>query len=297
MASTAIVIAIEDGDKVVVKKTVTRPETGTEKVVKIENLPAKKLAYEVSAYPTDTGTGVAQALGSAIVEIMDGKDVPVTITMNSTIDHIVLAPATDQSIDAGVTFKVLAMPRNRANEDVLILPNGITWTSTDANIAFVDKSGLVTGVKAGSAVITATEPESNKIATLSVKVQDNGCKIPPDITSPDVAWIGMPTIFVPGATYNVQLKIDKPLRNGPGDGSEIRISLPGGMRSSWVIDGQPFNLSNGDVFIFLDSNPPTTHTFSFTLLSTLGGCYAPSSVVGYFSNKTYLETHTAIKSH
>jgi uncharacterized protein YjdB len=46
----------------------------------------------------------------------------------------------------------------------------VSWSSSDIGVAFVDYSGKVTGVKAGSATITVTTADGSKTATCSVTV-------------------------------------------------------------------------------------------------------------------------------
>ena len=52
----------------------------------------------------------------------------------------------------------------------------VTWTSGNTSIATVSSSGLVTGVAAGSVVITATASDRRTTATSAVSVwQNDGC--------------------------------------------------------------------------------------------------------------------------
>lgn len=49
----------------------------------------------------------------------------------------------------------------------------ITWTSSDETVAVVDKTGHVTGISEGNAIISATTADGNIVRTCNVKVTNN----------------------------------------------------------------------------------------------------------------------------
>ena len=67
------------------------------------------------------------------------------------------------------TYQLEVIP-NPAQAD---LPDGITWKSSDEEVATVSESGLVTGVKAGTATITASVPGFDDL-TCAVTVVEKG---------------------------------------------------------------------------------------------------------------------------
>ena len=73
----------------------------------------------------------------------------------------------ETTIDVGSkeALSVTFNPTNATNKS-------ITWTSSDTSVATVSSSGVVSGVKAGTATITATSQESGKTATCVVTVND-----------------------------------------------------------------------------------------------------------------------------
>ncbi len=73
----------------------------------------------------------------------------------------------ETTIDVGSTeaLSVTFNPTNATNKS-------ITWTSSDTSVATVSNSGVVSGVKAGTATITATSQENGKTATCVVTVND-----------------------------------------------------------------------------------------------------------------------------
>ncbi|MGI6488049.1 MAG: Ig-like domain-containing protein [Syntrophothermaceae bacterium] len=83
--------------------------------------------------------------------------VPVTgVTLNKT--SITLNEGQSERLTATVT------PANATNK-------AVTWSSSNASVATVDGNGNVTGVKAGSVVITVKTADGNKTATCQVTVK------------------------------------------------------------------------------------------------------------------------------
>ena len=72
----------------------------------------------------------------------------------------------EKTIEAGKTFQMAAWPQptNATNKTV-------TWTSSNSAVAKVSSKGLVTAVKAGSAVITVKTADGGKTAACKITVQ------------------------------------------------------------------------------------------------------------------------------
>lgn len=113
---------------------------------------ASRMAVAIEDYLSSAGssspTGV-QSVGSTDVAEATG------VTLNPTT--LTVAVGETAAITSTVT---------PANAD-----QSVTWTSSDAKIAKVDETGKVTGVKAGTATITATTA-NGKTATCAVTVAD-----------------------------------------------------------------------------------------------------------------------------
>lgn len=101
---------------------------------------------------TATTTDGTNLKASCTVTVND----PTSITLNKTTDLI----------NVGETDKLIAS----------VTPAGqaVTWESSDSSIATVDGNGNVTGIKAGTVVITAaTEDGKTASCTVTVKEQEN----------------------------------------------------------------------------------------------------------------------------
>jgi Leucine-rich repeat (LRR) protein len=108
-----------------------------------------------------------------------------TYNITVTRAEALAVPVTDISLDkTSTTIQVgsteqltpTVSPENATNKNV-------TWTSDKTDIAIVDEDGVVTGVKAGTATITAAADDGNKTAACTVTITDNSETNPVDITT------------------------------------------------------------------------------------------------------------------
>ena len=112
-------------------------------------------------------SGVAP--GSAtITAVSGGQSGTSTITVTTTsvsVASVTVSPATP-SVTVGQTVQLSATMKD-ANSNTLT-GRTATWVSSNTNVATVTGSGLVTGVTAGTATITATSEGKNGTATVTV---------------------------------------------------------------------------------------------------------------------------------
>jgi uncharacterized protein YjdB len=117
-----------------------------------------------------SGLVSAIAAGTATITVTTqdgGKTAPSTITVTATtvpVTGVSVSP-TLASIATSATQQLTATvsPANATNKNV-------SWASNNSSIATVSTSGLVTGVAAGSAIITVTTQDGNKTATSTITV-------------------------------------------------------------------------------------------------------------------------------
>lgn len=94
-----------------------------------------------------------------------GAEIEVTYTAETIHPTSVSVSPTTASIEVGSTVQLTetVLPSNATDKS-------ITWSSSNASVATVNSSGLVTGVSAGNATITVTTVDGSYTATCAVTV-------------------------------------------------------------------------------------------------------------------------------
>jgi uncharacterized protein YjdB len=99
----------------------------------------------------------------------DGKSGNATVTVRTTVEAIELVPGA-ANIKVSETLELVAITRD-GNGNVLT-GRQIEWSSSDDRVATVSRTGLVTGIAAGTAQITAmTEGEKGSARITVAPVQ------------------------------------------------------------------------------------------------------------------------------
>ena len=115
-----------------------------------------------------TITAVAPGTASITFAADDGSGIsavlPVTVNAPTAVESIALA-ITENTVYEGQVFSLYPIftPSNATNQQV-------NWSSSNPDVATVDDYGQVTGVSAGTAVITVTSADGNFTATCTVTV-------------------------------------------------------------------------------------------------------------------------------
>ena len=141
----AIRITITNGSAIVGDKLFPRPDQGGQTAAAISGLPAGvPLTATVYAFPNAAGTGVPVAQAAIPITIVANQNTQApTITLNSAIDHVDVAPGTllavgqslttsgqPLSVTVGQTLPLLATPRDSSNNVVLIAPGNLSGLRT-----------------------------------------------------------------------------------------------------------------------------------------------------------------------
>lgn len=116
-------------------------------------------------------TGVVSGNATITATTVDGaKTATCTVIISNVPVASVSVNPTTGSLGVGTTTQLTAtvLPANATNKSV-------TWTTSNASIATVSATGLVTGVATGSATITVTTVDGAKTATCIVTVGSTSC--------------------------------------------------------------------------------------------------------------------------
>jgi len=117
---------------------------------------------------TQTGRVTGILPGTAIITaVIDGKAGNSTVTVNLVpVAKVTVVPA-DVAVSTGKTTQLQARVTDAAGNQ--LSGRSVTWTSSDTRIVTIDANGVASGVRKGSAVITASS--EGKAGTGTVRVQ------------------------------------------------------------------------------------------------------------------------------
>src|SRR2546426_762367 len=134
---------------------------------------------------TVDGTGLVTGVSAGpavITATSEGKSGSASVTVTAPVATVTVTPAT-ASVAVGQTVQLTATLRD-ANGNVLS-GRTVLWTSDNAVVATVDGTGLVTGVSAGPAVITATSEGKSGSASVTVTAPSGA----PECATPQAGWV------------------------------------------------------------------------------------------------------------
>ena len=192
-ALSLVVTATKDGQAVgsvrIQRPTATATLTG---------LPYGTLGVTIKAYPTASGTGVAQALGAGEMTVAEDEPGQFGVALESSVKDLAITPAA-VTLVRGATVSVGASAKDKDGAIVLLAvgtaAEALTWKVTPPSAATVVGTGptvALTGNVEGDATISA-----------SLKVKDNGTTVesveaPVRVMAPLVA-AGLPSAGYPVA--------------------------------------------------------------------------------------------------
>ena len=169
LAANSIVVTIYLGTAQLQQKVLPRPAGGGSSSGTFALLPTGSLSATATACPNADGTGVAQAAATVPFVVQANLTTPLSITMNSTIDHLAVSSAS-VTVYTGASTPVTVTAYDAAGS--VVITSAFRWNSTNTAITSVDQSGNITGVAALSTpvTVTVTETESGKSTSVSVTV-------------------------------------------------------------------------------------------------------------------------------
>ena len=115
--------------------------------------------------PSGLVTGVAAGTAT-LTATSEGKSGTATVTVTIVpVASVTVSPASS-SLAVGQTVQLTATPKDSAGN--ALTGRVVTWVSSAAGVATVSASGLVTGVAAGTATLTATSEGKSGTAAVTV---------------------------------------------------------------------------------------------------------------------------------
>src|SRR5437879_4627312 len=112
------------------------------------------------------------ATGRAALLVATLSALSITCLSPPTGTGALLVTPTAASVGVGDAVRLTAIPQD-GGRDPVRAPT-LTWTSSDATVATVDATGLVTGVAPGSATITASTGDQSGSAQIIVSAHPPG---------------------------------------------------------------------------------------------------------------------------
>ena len=138
--------------------------------------------------------GYVRFIGMTIRPVLREPSYPVaSVSLDKTELELVIGETS--------TLSATVLPNNATNKMV-------SWSSSNESVATVSSDGLVTGVAAGSAIITVTTSDGGKTATCNVTVKESSS---PSVLPPNAVDLGLPS-GIKWASHN--LGASKPEENG-----------------------------------------------------------------------------------
>lgn len=291
--------------------------SGAEKVAVIVNvrnsaqtftIPAGMAGTYKNAYNGETmalTSGATQALTAYQYIVLTNANVtPVAVT------GVTVSPASI-SIKAGLTQQLSASiaPANATNQNV-------TWTSSNAAVATVNASGLVTAVAAGTANITVKTDDGNKTAVCAVTVTPattftvhfyrpstwgTGIRI--------YWWAAQPTGILADGTWPGVLMTNEG-NNWYGytftnvtttnlifnDGTNKTADLSRAGTNGWYMDGVWYNAQPSVIAVTGVSVSPTTATLNVSATQQLTATVSPTNATNKTVSWSSLNTAVATVS-
>lgn len=138
-------VTLSKGGTAQLTATVT-PSDATNRTVKYSSSNTRVATVSSSGKITAVGGGTAKITATA-----GGRSAVCTVSVNVKQTGITVSGAKDRTVGEGSTLKLSVAKVPSDATDVY----AVSWSSSDTSVATVSSNGTVTGVKIGSAVITA----------------------------------------------------------------------------------------------------------------------------------------------
>jgi uncharacterized protein YjdB len=197
---------------------------------------------------TVSSLGVVTAVGTGTVSItgtVDGMNSSATLVATSAVVASVSVTAASTSLTLGQTTQATAVLKD-ASGNTVTAP--VTWSSSAPAVATVSSSGLITGMSAGSATITATSGTVSGTLPMPVGQSTTNSPSPTGFTAPELPRNFVDSKFVAptGSTINVP------------PGGDIQAAINSAKPGDEIVL-QAGATYNGNYFLTVKSGGDATH--------------------------------------
>ncbi len=204
------------------------------------------------------GLVTAVSAGTAtITASSEGKSGSAAIAVTAVPVGFVTVTPPSASVLVGSTVQLSAATLDAARNPL----NGraVTWGSSSTAIATVSATGVVTGVNAGTAVITATSEGKSASSTVTVTAP-----APAIFTTPDTYFIDL------NQTLNVGGYVTQDFTVGGTTKLVLRVAADYGVDAVVMTPGQKANFQAGGAFSYIDG---FTNQFGTKTITLSAGTY------------------------
>ena len=116
--------------------------------------------------PAANGSGLRNLDNNEFMGLVDGRTLPIKFRIETGVIGNVAIQPPEATVDEGTTQQLVAIVTDLHGDPIAA---GVVWRSSNENAATIDQNGLVTGIAAGIATITATSDYMAASATLTVE--------------------------------------------------------------------------------------------------------------------------------
>jgi hypothetical protein len=215
----------------------------------------------VSASGTVTAVAAGTALISASVEGVTGST---TATVSALVSSVQVSPPT-ANLSVGGTQQLSATARDASGNT--LTGRTVTWSTSNAAVATISGTGLVTAVAVGSATVTATVEGRSGTANATVN-PFSGVRV--ERTQPGYARLTQGDLRLSAGTYRTSVSFLIPNLKDQfigTAGDQLELSCSNGPGTGFGVHGEQYATSEGSASTLLRLTTNATCTFQIAFIT------------------------------